>query len=157
MKQVKEHKENKENKENKEKKENKENNIDEFAQDIAFILHDLMVVEALLAIGEYGGGKVKDMSIERVEWLERRIDEISEKLPIVRKFLLPGGHMVISQANVSRTVCRRAERRISVVNNERDLSATLCAYINRLSDYLYVVGRRAYALLDVEENLWMPE
>ena len=127
-----------------------------FLQDFMKILIDLMDVEALLAVGEYGGGKVKDMDIRRVEWLENRIDEISSDLPVLRKFILPGGDIIISQANICRTVCRRAERCISQVKNERDVSGTVCAYINRLSDYFYVVGRKFYSILDIKENLWLP-
>ncbi len=134
----------------------KEIQIEEFSNDILSILNDLMDVEALLAVGECGGGKVKDMDETRVEWLESRIDEISALLPKVHKFLLPGGDKVISQANVCRTVCRRAERRIAEVGNVRSVSVVVSAYINRLSDYLYVLGRRAYELIGVAENYWMP-
>ena len=88
--------------------------------------------------------------------MEAWIDQMQEQLPAITKFTIPGGDERISLCHICRTVCRRAERaalraaELSEINN----SATI--YLNRLSDYFYLLGRSITALTNSEEILWIP-
>jgi len=86
--------------------------------------------------------------------LERQIDQAAEGLPKWRGFTLPGGCRAAALAHVCRTVCRRAERRILALNTEEPVSPQLLAYVNRLSDYFYVLALRLNFLQGTEEILW---
>ncbi|CAN5183566.1 cob(I)yrinic acid a,c-diamide adenosyltransferase [soil metagenome] len=89
--------------------------------------------------------------------LENAIDEMNEKLPEMKHFILPGGHVAISAAHVARTVCRRAERASVKILLEGNKSQMLILkYLNRLSDYLFVLSRFYGLLLDVKEIQWVP-
>lgn len=86
--------------------------------------------------------------------LENNIDKASEGLPKWRGFTLPGGCREAAIAHVCRTVCRRAERRILTLNSEEEVDPQLLKYINRLSDYFYVLALRLNFLHGTEEILW---
>lgn len=131
--------------------------IADFEEDLVTILRRLMTIESLLALGEgYEGDKVPDLSDEEIAEIELRIDAVSELLTPIRYFTLPGGHPLVSQAHICRTVCRRVERRACRAAAEYTVSARALTYLNRLSDYFYAVGRRLTYLLHVEETLWIP-
>lgn len=130
--------------------------ITEFSSDLIRILRTLMGVEALMALGKGGDGKVNDLSQQETEYLEKRIDEISETLPALEYFTIPGGHVAVSQAHICRTVCRRAERRAYQAATEHDISTDAIKYLNRLSDFMYIAGRRLSVLFNVEETVWKP-
>lgn len=89
-----------------------------------------------------------------VEALEYAIDKAHEGLPGWKGFTLPGGSRAAAIAHVCRTICRRAERRIYALGKEEQVDAQVTAYMNRLSDYLYVLACRINHLAGVEENLW---
>ncbi len=128
--------------------------ITEFDTDLIEILRILMSVEALMAIGKDGNDKVKDTTAPAISALETRIDEISALLHPIEKFTIPGGHTIVSQAHICRTICRRAERRADLAASEHELSPNALMYLNRLSDYLYVLGRRLTSILNIRETLW---
>ena len=86
--------------------------------------------------------------------LENNIDKAGEELPKWRGFTLPGGCREAAIAHVCRTVCRRAERRILTLNSEEEVDPQLIKYINRLSDYFYVLALRLNFLHGTEEILW---
>ena len=86
--------------------------------------------------------------------LESSIDRAAEGLPKWRGFTLPGGCRAAAFAHVCRTVCRRAERRILALNATEPVSPQLLAYVNRLSDYFYVLALRLNFLQGTEEILW---
>lgn len=130
--------------------------LSEFNDDLIVILRELMGVEALLAVGKGGEDKVKDISGEAIEWLEGRIDRITEQLRPIDKFTILGGHVIVSQSHICRTVCRRAERRAIQAAAQYTQSTSALIYLNRLSDYLYTISRRLTELLDAEEILWIP-
>ena len=94
------------------------------------------------------------ISSEDVLKLEQSIDRASEDLPKWRGFTLPGGCRAAAYAHVCRTVCRRAERRILALNAAEPVEAQLLAYVNRLSDYFYVLALRLNFLQGTEEILW---
>ncbi len=91
---------------------------------------------------------------KEVETLESAIDRIDEALPPLRLFVLPGGSRGAAVCHVCRTVCRRAERRILAVAAESEVDPTLLAYVNRLSDYLFVLSRKINKLEGNDEIIW---
>jgi len=91
---------------------------------------------------------------EDVSSLEHSIDRATEGLPKWRGFTLPGGCRAAALAHVCRTVCRRAERRILALNASEKVDPQLLAYVNRLSDYFYVLALRLNFLQGTEEILW---
>ncbi len=124
--------------------------------DIDEIQKDLMVIEAVLATGEGGRGKVAGLPEGAIARLEARIDELSAALPPVKGFTLPGGHPMVSQSHVCRTVCRRAERAVARASERHVVSPEPGRYLNRLSDWLYMIGRKAVNVLGVKEIYWIP-
>ena len=84
--------------------------VTQFDDDLIVISRLLMHTESLMALGHGSEDKVKDLNGADIGFLEKRIDEISAVLPPIERFTLPGGHIVVSQAHICRTVCRRAER-----------------------------------------------
>ena len=91
-----------------------------------------------------------------VELLEKEIDNMTEKLPELKSFILPGGHTIVSYCHIARCVCRRAERLASGVGQHTPVEPLLIKYLNRLSDYLFVLARAIAHDLKVEEILWKP-
>ncbi len=95
-----------------------------------------------------------------IESLEKAVDEIDSSLPKLRAFVLPGGTRGASMAHVCRTVCRRAERRILALNNqlkernEAELDANVLSYMNRLSDFLFVLARKMNIIEGQDEIIW---
>jgi cob(I)alamin adenosyltransferase len=101
--------------------------------------------------------KIPDLLGSDVQFLEQEIDRMNESLPPMKFFILPGGHPAISTAHVARCVCRRAER-ICVQMKEEGMfiEPLVIQYINRLSDYLFVLARYIGHLLQVAEIPWKP-
>ena len=120
------------------------------------ILSRLMTVEALLATGEGGRDKMAPLAPECVAWLEACIDSMQAALPPIDKFTIPGGHEAVSLCHVCRTVCRRAERAALRADQRYGVDATALVWLNRLSDYFYLLGRTLTAHYRVEETLWIP-
>ncbi|MDR0962366.1 MAG: cob(I)yrinic acid a,c-diamide adenosyltransferase [Mediterranea sp.] len=94
------------------------------------------------------------VSPEDVELLESAIDQLDSELPVLHAFVLPGGTLGAGVANVCRTVCRRAERRILALSTEAEIAPELLAYINRLSDYLFVLSRKINNKAGKDEIFW---
>lgn len=99
--------------------------------------------------------KLPDLHVEDVQWLEAQIDKMNETLPEMRSFILPGGHIASSTAHVSRCVCRRAER-ICVAMQEQgeEVPELVLQYLNRLSDFLFVLARYIVHINGGEEVPW---
>ena len=124
--------------------------------DLNRILSRLMSVEALLATGQSGSDKVAPLDPETVAWLEGRIDAMQEVLKPIDKFTIPGGNAVVSMCHVCRTVCRRAERAALRADARYGVDSTALVWLNRLSDYFYLLGRTLTAHYAVAEVLWIP-
>ncbi len=88
--------------------------------------------------------------------LESAMDEMNESLPELKNFVLPGGHVDVSYCQIARTVCRRAERKVIALNNQEDVPSVIITLLNRLSDFLFVLGRKLTAELGAEETIWKP-
>jgi cob(I)alamin adenosyltransferase len=103
--------------------------------------------------------KIEIITSAHVDFLERQIDVITETLPPLKHFILPGGSRTAAQLHLARTVCRRAERStvtLSQLPNEV-VDTWVLIYLNRLSDFLFVLGRLANQLEKIEDTLWLPK
>lgn len=100
--------------------------------------------------------KIPDLKEEDIALLEKEMDTMNETLPEMRSFILPGGHTTVSYCHIARCVCRRAERN-TIHLSETDFVADLVIiYLNRLSDYLFVLSRKLSDDLGADENPWKP-
>ena len=101
--------------------------------------------------------KIPDLHESDVELLEKEIDKMSEVLPVMKSFILPAGHVAVSTLHVARCVCRRAERCcVRMQKKEMEVESRIIKYLNRLSDYLFVLARFAAHKLGAEEIPWKP-
>lgn len=91
-----------------------------------------------------------------IEALEQAMDEMDATLEPLKNFILPGGHPSVSYAHIARCVCRRTERIAIQLNESESVDELIIRYLNRLSDYLFILGRKMAAELGVEENKWEP-
>lgn len=89
--------------------------------------------------------------------LESLIDEIDKELPTLRNFILPGGHPAVSSAHICRTVCRRAERRVVTLGANSTVPEWLVIYLNRLSDFFFMLSRYLTKYYGASERPWVPK
>jgi cob(I)alamin adenosyltransferase len=125
---------------------------------LARIQNDLFDVEADLCLAEKGpGGARLTVTDAQVAWLETEIDRLNGELEPLKSFILPGGSEASAYLHLARTVCRRAERIMVELNDEKGegVSAPSLKYVNRLSDYLFVAGRYANDK-GARDVLWAP-
>lgn len=117
----------------------------------------LFTIGSILAT-EPGNTKVKvpSLSAEDITLLEKEIDAMDATLPPMKSFVLPGGHASVSFCHVARTVCRRAERYVIALDAQESVDALVIQYLNRLSDYLFMLSRKMTAELNAEETPWKP-
>jgi cob(I)alamin adenosyltransferase len=95
-----------------------------------------------------------DLTVSDIEALENAMDEMNTKLPALRNFILPGGHTSVSFCHIARCVCRRAERLTVALHENEPVEPLILKYLNRLSDYLFVLARKLSLDLGVEEITW---
>ncbi|HHH54489.1 MAG TPA: cob(I)yrinic acid a,c-diamide adenosyltransferase, partial [Bacteroidetes bacterium] len=91
---------------------------------------------------------------KEILFLENSIDEMEKQLPELKNFILPSGSLSVSYIHVARTICRRAERRVVAVPDETGVYSNLIVYLNRLSDFLFVLARKIAHDTGTEEILW---
>ena len=105
-----------------------------------------------------GKDKVKkpDLHAEDILLLEEEMDRMDASLPTLKAFILPGGHTAVSFCHLARTVCRRTERIVVELASYEEVNGLVIQYLNRLSDYLFVLGRKMAQELQVEEVTWTP-
>lgn len=89
--------------------------------------------------------------------LENEIDLMNESLPPMTHFVLPGGHSTVSFCHIARCICRRAERIATQLNDESEINEQILIYLNRLSDYLFVLARKLTYDNNAQEIQWIPE
>jgi cob(I)alamin adenosyltransferase len=122
----------------------------------------MKVQNMLFNFGGYLASPVKDgeqpqawgLTEQSIEEIEHGIDLLDEKTPKIRAFVLPGGSQLAAAVHVARTVCRRAERRILALAEREYVDPRLISYINRLSDYLFILARYCNHVAGVEEVIW---
>ncbi len=126
---------------------------------LAQIQNKLFTVGAILATEPSKDNRLKIPRIEEPDILvlEKEMDRMNEELPEMTHFILPGGHPTVSYCHIARTVCRRAERMISYLNEAEAVPEGVLKYMNRLSDYLFVLSRKLSRDLQAEEVKWIPE
>lgn len=93
---------------------------------------------------------------EDIDYLEKAIDEMNETIPPVYKFVLPGGKMILSHCHITRCICRRAERLTVGLDDDSEQYKLAMKYLNRLSDYLFILSRKIATDLKIEEIQWNP-
>lgn len=126
--------------------------------DLIRIQEQVFIAESLLALDPKGNVReLPAMKEEEITFLEEQIDRMNEKLPELTKFILPGGHPVVSLAHIARTVTRRAERNAISLSREFDVDEIIIRYLNRLSDYFFVLARFLAKETNTGETLWLPE
>lgn len=120
------------------------------------IQNRLFNIGSRLASDEKGDKITEKLSITEahIAFLEKAIDEIEKDLPKLRQFILPGGDLASAYCHVARTVCRRAERRILAFADSGTIQPEIVKYINRLSDFLFVLARKMAAISGVHEEPW---
>lgn len=100
--------------------------------------------------------KTPDLHASDIEVLEKAIDQMETELPMLKNFILPGGHTTVSFCHLARVVCRRAERLTVALNEAEGVEDVILMYLNRLSDYLFVLSRKLTKDLGAEEVAWNP-
>ncbi len=93
---------------------------------------------------------------EAIDQLEMAIDEMEDQLPALKSFVLPGGHQSVSFCHIARCVCRRAERNVVALDDDQEVDQWIMIYLNRLSDYFFVLARMMAHELQVDEIPWKP-
>lgn len=118
----------------------------------------LFVIQTLLATeDEETYNKLPQLDDNATDEMEAWIDDIDKRLPALKSFVIPGGTTISAQAHIARTVCRRAERQIVRLAEEENIEEKIKKYINRTSDYLFVISRFALILENKAENFWSAE
>jgi len=121
------------------------------------IQEQLFVLEALLAAETITTTqKLPEIGNKEVKALEEAMDEMNEHLPPLSSFILPGGHVAVSYAHIARTICRRAERTILRLSPENKVDPICHRYLNRLSDYFFILARKLSKDFNAEEIPWIP-
>ena len=129
-------------------------NIDIVKEQLRLIQHYLFVIGSNLACGDKTKIKhIPDLDESQTTLLESYIDDFEKGLPAMTNFVLPSGHESVSLTHCVRAICRRSERRVVSLNNEPNV----VVYLNRLSDYFFVLSRFLAKKLKVEEVKWVPE
>ena len=100
--------------------------------------------------------KIPDLHESDIELLEKEMDKMDLEIPPLRAFVLPGGNQAVSFTHLARTVCRRAERLVIALSETAEANSLIIRYLNRLSDYLFVLSRKITQEIGSEEVAWKP-
>ena len=128
-------------------------------QQLLFIQEKLFIIGARLASDERGKQITKSLGCtdDDIRKLEEAIDLYQSELPDLEHFIVPGGNQVVAFCHVARTVCRRAERRIIQLMPDPELPANIIRFINRLSDFLFILSRKLGKDSNLKETFWIPK
>ena len=134
-------------------------------QELTQIQEDLFTLGAILATdpekavlkNEKERLNIPKIEETHIQKLEVAIDTMEKNLPQMTHFILPGGHTSVSYCHIARTVCRRAERLATLLHENEPFDDRVLCYLNRLSDYLFVLARKLSKELQAEEIKWIPE
>ncbi len=134
---------------------------DQYRDILKAIQDRLFTIGSVLASDPSKNMMTPDVREEDIQMLENQIDIMEEVLPVLKNFILSGGHTTVSYCNIARTICRRAERCVIALDRAERKRKThgidplSIQYLNRLSDYLFVLGRKVGQDLGVEEIKWI--
>ncbi|MEZ5198715.1 MAG: cob(I)yrinic acid a,c-diamide adenosyltransferase [Bacteroidales bacterium] len=136
----------------------RDQDIDPHYKDVLLIIqNNLFLAESHLAADKPESiKKLPRLSIEDIELLENEIDSMNESLPELRSFILPGGHTVVSFCHIARTICRRAERLVIKLGEKYETDVLIIKFLNRLSDYFFVLARKIAFDFNLEDIPWKP-
>lgn len=134
-------------------------------QELIKVQEDLFTLGAILATDPekavLKNGKerlnIPKITESHIQKLEVAIDTMEQHLPQMTHFILPGGHTIVSYCHIARTVCRRAERMATLLFENEPFDDRVLMYLNRLSDYLFVLARKLSKELQADEVKWIPE
>lgn len=137
----------------------------EIKNDLITIQKQLFTIGAILATDPekavLKNGKkrlsIPEISKSDIHFLEKKIDTMDASLPAMTHFVLPGGHTTVSYCHIVRCVCRRAERIATLLHTKAPFSVEVLHYLNRLSDYFFVLARKLSKDLKADEIKWIPE
>lgn len=130
-----------------------------FIQDRLFTIGATLATDPKKAILKSGKERlnIPKIAMDDITQLEREIDQMNETLPPMTHFVLPGGHQTVSFCHIARCVCRRAERLASALNELEPFAPEPLIFLNRLSDYLFVLSRKLSHDLQADEIQWIPQ
>ena len=133
--------------------------IDDYYKKILIQIQDRLMTCASIIATDCENCKVKipELFNSDIETLEKEIDTMESKLKPLTSFILPGGHTTVSYCHIARNVCRRAERNSLKVKDQFKNSEKVIQYLNRLSDYLFVLSRKLSVDLGAQETPWKPQ
>ena len=126
-------------------------------EDLISIQNLLFTIGALLA--KDPDKKTKDLpqiSESDIDFLEKKMDTMNNDLPPIKHFILPGGHSTVSYSHIARCVCRKAERLVVNLSHQSNVDNIIIKYLNRLSDYLFVLSRKLGRQKNITETPWIP-
>jgi cob(I)alamin adenosyltransferase len=126
-------------------------------EELIKVLDRLMASASIVAAdGTNYPENMPEITDSDVSFLEKSIDLMDAELEPLTSFVLPGGHMAVSQSHVARTVCRRAERKVLQLADQEPVEKVLIRFFNRLSDYYFLLSRKLAKLYNIEQILWKP-
>jgi cob(I)alamin adenosyltransferase len=136
----------------------KDSITDSHLKSILYEIQDrLFTVGSVLASDpEKSKMKIPDVHTSDVDLLEKEMDEMEKTLPELKNFILPGGHPSVSYCHLARCVCRRAERLVVHLASESEVPPIISIYLNRLSDYLFMLSRKVAQEVGAPEIPWRP-
>ena len=136
----------------------RDQDIDKQSTGTLIEVQDRLFTAGSILATEPGNNKMKvpQLCEKDILLLENEMDKMNEHLPEMRSFVLPGGHTIVSYCHIARCVCRRAERLISHLSENAAIDPLVLQYLNRLSDYLFVLARKIVIDKEVKEVEWKP-
>lgn len=128
-------------------------------QDRLFTIGSTLATDPKKAVLKSGKQRLEipKVSAQDIELLEQEIDTMNEALPPMTHFVLPGGHQTVSVCHIARTICRRAERLATALHEIEPFEDAVLQYLNRLSDFLFVLARKLSHDLEANEIQWIPQ
>ncbi|MBT31172.1 MAG: ATP:cob(I)alamin adenosyltransferase [Thalassobius sp.] len=120
------------------------------------IQENLFTIGSILATAPGKKFNIPDVEDSDILELENEMDKMDAELPPLKNFILPGGHQNVSYCHIARTICRRAERKSIELAANEEVDERIIKYLNRLSDYLFVLSRKVSLELNAEEIPWKP-
>ncbi|RZW50060.1 MAG: cob(I)yrinic acid a,c-diamide adenosyltransferase [Flavobacteriaceae bacterium] len=128
-------------------------------QDKLFTVGAILATDPEKAVLKSGKDRlnIPKIDLNDIELLELEMDNMNESLPVMTHFILPGGHQTVSFCHIARCVCRRAERLSVALNEIEPLDEHVLIYLNRLSDYLFVLARKLSHDLQADDVKWIPK
>lgn len=127
-------------------------------QDRLFTLGAILATPPEKEVLKNGERRLQNLGVSETDitFLENQIDMMEAHLPQMTHFILPGGHTIVSYCHIARCICRRAERLVTHLDETEPVNELVLKYLNRLSDYLFVLARKLSYNLKVEEVKWIP-